>query len=275
MTPRPIRLVMLGICLAGMSSPLFGQSDLSASIGLGGTYFLSQDMFKSQDIWRNGNMGIPVHMSLEYSHDTWWGGIYLQGGRQGWKSGPGAPIWPGRNKPMQHERNWWGGMGAAVFGQRISMGYLSQIQLSPYVGIGYDWQQPFSYCGAGATFGKNLTLPVSQADIHTLNVSSLMLGTGVNLDYQMSGGPHPIWIRLGVSGWWRELPLLSGTYRLWEDGGHMAQRPPWAISPPRPGQRLYMEECPAPTFSAAPDQEYELELPGHVVNWVVGLRFDL
>lgn len=275
MAPFTSRLVMSVLMLAGVSVSLSGQEGFSLTLRTGGQYLLPAGSLRSGGIWNNASSGIPASVDLEYQHEYFWAGISVSGVRQRWESGPGSPLWPGRNKPVHHEAGWWSGMTSLTVGQRYAMGFHSQLNLSPYIGVGYDWQQDFQYCGTGATISQNFMAPVSHAKMNSLTSSSVLLGGGVNLDYQISGGPRPVWIRFGVSGWWRQFSLLSATYHWWEDGSRMAQQPPWGPPTVRPGQRLKMENCPTIPFTVEPDQIEEIELPGHSLNWSIGIRFDL
>ncbi len=275
MAPFTSRLVMTVLMLAGVTSSLCGQETFSLTLGTGGQYLLPGGSLRMDGIWKNANSGIGTSVDLEYQHKFFWAGISVSGVRQRWESGPGSPLWPGRNKPVHHEAGWWSGKTTLVVGQRYSLGFNSQLNLSPYVGVGYDWQQDFQYCGSGATVTSEFLAPVSHAKMNSLTSSSVQIGGGINLDYQIADGPHPVWIRFGVAGWWRQFSLLSGEYHWWEDGGRMAQQPPWGPPTVRPGQRLKMENCPISPFSVEPDETYEVELPGHSINWSVGIRFDL
>lgn len=275
MPPFASRLVLSVLMLAGVSSSLSGQGGFSFSLGTGGQYLLPTGSLRGGEVWKNANSGIGTSVNLEYQYKSFWAGISVSGTRQRWESGPGSPLWPGRNKPVHHEAGWWSGTTSLTVGQRYTMGFHSQLNLSPYVGVGYDWQQEFHYCGTGATLSQDFLVPVSHAKMNSLSSSSVLLGGGVNLDYQISGGPRPVWIRFGVAGWWRQFSLLSGKYFWWNDGGRMAQQPPWGPPTVRPGQRLKMEDCPIVPFTVEPDETFEMELPGHSLNWSVGIRFDI
>ncbi len=268
---RFVLLVMLVFCL---HLEVLGQSRLSVSFGTGGEYLLPDQPLQQRDLWRNANAGTPLSFSLEYEYHRWWAALALTGGRQRWEAGPGNPVWPGRNKPIHHAYGWWTGAVTAQFGHRIPFGFLNQLQLTPFVGLGYDWHEYIHYCGAGATVYPDPSLPVSQATVSTSWQSGLIAGSGVLLDYRLSSDAQPVWLRIGVSGWWRQAPLLKGFYHLWRNGGQMSQLPPWGSNPPRPGQRISMEECPE-SFSVSPDDSYEIDLPGHRLNWIIGLRLDL
>lgn len=275
MSPSTSRLVMSVLMLAGVTSSLSGQEGFSLTLGTGGQYLLPAGSLRGEGIWKNANSGIAAMVDLEYQHEYFWAGISVSGVRQRWESGPGSPLWPGRNKPIHHEAGWWSGMTSLTIGQRYSMGFHSQLNLSPYIGVGYDWQQEFQYCGTGATISSEFLAPVSHAKVTSLTSSSVRLGGGVNLDYQILDGPRPVWIRFGVAGWWRQFSMMTGKYYLWHDGGRMAQQPPWGPPTVRPGQKLKMEDCPNIPFTVEPDEIHEIELPGHSLNWSVGIRFDL
>lgn len=270
------RLVLSVLILAGMSSSLSAQEGLSLTFGTGGQYLVPEGPIREEEgIWKNANVGIPVSVQLEYSRKLFWAGLSISSSRQRWEAGPGSPLWPGRNKPVHHEAGWWSGMTTLLVGQRYDFGFFSQMNLSPYIGVGYDWQQTIQYCGAGATISEDFQAPVSHAKMNTVASSSIFLGGGLNLDIKLSDGPQPIWGRVGVSGWWRQFPLLTGTYYWWQDGGSMAQQPPWGPPTVRPGQKLHMENCPQVDFTVAPDETHEVDLPGHSLNWSIGVRFDL
>ena len=273
MTHFPTRLVMIFIFIVGAVSLLPAQNGLSLTVDLGGQYLLPKQGPKQEALWHNAQSGFHVNFGAEYQLGQFWAGLSLSPSRQSWESGPGSPLWPGREKPVHHSRGWWSISSKATVGHRIPLGKM--VVLSPYVGIGYDWQQSVRYCGVGSTLSKDLTVPVSHATAETLVPSSLFFGGGMYVDYQIGGEEQPLWVRFGVSGWGRSLPLLTGRYFLWKDGGRMAQQPPWGPPALRPGQRQQMEDCPELPFTVDPDESHDISLPGHALIWSVGVRIPL
>ncbi len=265
------QLMVLGFMILPAAS-LVGQS-LSVHVGVGENYLLASDWWQKENIWRNSNIGFPVLCQLEYRRGHAWASLGMEGGRYRWAAGPGTPIWPGRNRPIQLEQSWWGLLGSLTAGLRYGVGFRDRIEVSPYLGAAWDWHQEVSGCSAGSTLGQDLQVPVAHAHMETQVSSSLLLGGGMHFDVPLEAASQPIWLRLGVGAWWRESGLLAGSYEWWDNGGSMQQQPPWGVGGPRPGQRIKAPLC--PPLSVEPDHHLPISLPGAQLKWTIGIRFDL
>lgn len=272
---RALPIAMLGLAMLCTLPAARCQSRWSLQGGMGTNYLPSATPFHGGEVWHNARVGFPLQAGLEYHARFWWAGLQLQGGRQRWETGPGSMIWPGRNKPVRISHDWWNAQLQAMLGASIALRQDQRIRLLPYVGAGYDYQTLRRHCAVGATLNPPVGVPIAYGEVQSTNTASLLAGGGVNLDIAMIDGANPVWLRMGLAGWWRQQPLAQAAYHYWDDGGRMVQIPPFGTSQPRPGQTISLQECPDQVFSAMPDYSEEFSIPGHSLQLTFALRFEL
>ncbi len=270
-----LRIIFIGFLCIGMISSAWSQKRIFTQLGIGTNYLVPTDPFQNGEVWHNIKSGAILVGGIDIEGAKWWTGIQLQGGLEQIGAGPGDLIWPGRYKPLQMSKAWWAGRGMIHFGRKFYTSPNTTLQLSPFVGLGYDWNQSFTHCSTGSTLSPDNRIPISQGTLNTVYPSSPVVATGFHFDWEARSVQPGLWIRMSCSGMWRALPLLKGAYRVWHDGGKVSPLPPWGLRGPRPGQRITDPHCGDLPLVSQPDTELLLTYPGHSFSYSIGLRMDI